>query len=63
MTLHPGPWPAGAPAWADLVVPDLDAARAFYAAVLGWEYLAEPAPGGGATYLTATVGGYRGRGR
>ncbi len=59
MTLHPGPWPAGAPAWADLVVPDLGTAREFYAAVLGWEYLTETAPEGEATYLTATVGGYR----
>lgn len=31
------PWPAGTPCWADIGVPDLDEARAFYAAVAGWE--------------------------
>jgi predicted enzyme related to lactoylglutathione lyase len=30
-------WPAGTPCWADLSVPDLDAAKQFYAAVLGWD--------------------------
>jgi predicted enzyme related to lactoylglutathione lyase len=30
--------PAGTPTWIDLMAPDLDAARAFYAAVFGWEY-------------------------
>jgi predicted enzyme related to lactoylglutathione lyase len=58
MTLHPAPWPPGTPAWVDLVVPDLDTTRAFYAAVLGWEYVEGTAAGGGATYLTATVGGH-----
>ncbi len=59
MILHLGPWPAGAPAWIDLVVPDLGTARTFYAAVLGWEYEEGTSAGGGATYLTATVGGQR----
>ena len=30
------PWPAGTPCWVDLATPDLPAALAFYAAVLGW---------------------------
>ncbi len=59
MTLHRGPWPAGAPAWVDLVVPDLATARAFYAALLSWEYDETASAGGGATYLTATLGGLR----
>ena len=58
MPLHPAPWPPGSPAWVDLLVPDLDTARAFYAAVLGWEYAESTAPGGGSTYLTATVDGH-----
>ena len=28
--------PAGTPTWIDLMAPDIDAARAFYAAVFGW---------------------------
>ncbi len=31
-------WPAGTPCWADLSTPDLDASKAFYRAVLGWEF-------------------------
>lgn len=31
------PWPAGTPCWADVVVPDVPAASAFYGTVLGWE--------------------------
>lgn len=30
-------WPAGTPSWADLSVPDLPKALAFYSAVLGWD--------------------------
>jgi uncharacterized protein len=56
MTLHPDPWPTGTPAWADLMVPDLDPVRRFYAAVLGWTYEEAPAPDG-TTYLTASAGG------
>ena len=41
------PWPAGTPCWLDLVTPDLDAAQAFYAATLGWDYgPGDPAFGG-----------------
>lgn len=38
MSIRTAPWPAGVPCWADLAVPDVDAATAFYATVLGWEF-------------------------
>lgn len=38
MTMRTAPWPAGAPCWADLTVPDVAAAQSFYADVLGWTY-------------------------
>jgi predicted enzyme related to lactoylglutathione lyase len=38
MGIRTSRWPAGVPCWADLTVPDVDAAKAFYAAVLGWSY-------------------------
>jgi len=38
MTLRTEPWPAGVPCWADLIVPDVAAATAFYSAVIGWEF-------------------------
>lgn len=31
-------WPVGTPCWADLTVPDIDAAKAFYGPVLDWEF-------------------------
>lgn len=40
------PWPAGTPCWADNHVPDLEAARAFYGAVLGWQ-IDDPDPEAG----------------
>jgi len=57
MTTRDHPWPAGAPCWADIVVPDLDAARAFYGPVLGWEFEAGGPDVGG--YLVATLAGRR----
>lgn len=44
-------WPAGTPCWIDYGAADVDAAKAFYADVLGWTYTggADPAYGG---YLT-----------
>jgi uncharacterized protein len=33
------PWPAGTPCWADIAVPDLEAAKAFYGAVIGWSFV------------------------
>lgn len=38
MTKRSSPWPAGVPCWADLMAPDVGAAQAFYAAVLGWQF-------------------------
>ncbi|HEX2297959.1 MAG TPA: VOC family protein [Pseudonocardiaceae bacterium] len=39
MPIRTDPWPAGTPCWIDLAVPDVEAAREFYSAVLGWTYL------------------------
>ncbi len=38
MPIRTRKWPAGVPCWADLTVPDVPAAQAFYAAVLGWSF-------------------------
>lgn len=38
MTIRHESWPAGRPAWADLMVPDRHAARSFYTALFGWDY-------------------------
>jgi uncharacterized protein len=49
------PWPDGTPCWVDIGVPDIEAAKAFYTSLLGWEYAGgEPEFGG---YLTATLNG------
>lgn len=55
MATHTEAKPAGTPTWIDLTTPDLDAARAFYQALFGWEYdIAGPEYGG---YTTARIGG------
>lgn len=38
MPIRTDPWPDGTPCWVDLAVPDVEAAREFYTAVLGWEF-------------------------
>lgn len=38
MSIRTSRWPAGVPCWADLSVPDVGAARTFYAEVLGWTF-------------------------
>jgi predicted enzyme related to lactoylglutathione lyase len=38
MSIRTSPWPAGTPCWADLTVPDVEAAVRFYSAVLGWSF-------------------------
>lgn len=54
MTTYSQPKPAGTPTWVDLMTPDLDAARAFYHAIFGWEYdIAGPEFG---SYTTARLG-------
>lgn len=48
-------WPPGTPCWTDLATSDPEAARAFYGAVLGWEYeIGGPEHGG---YALAGVAG------
>lgn len=54
MTTYTHAKPAGTPTWIDLSTPDLDAARAFYHAIFGWDYdIGGPEFGG---YTTARVG-------
>jgi len=54
------PWPNGTPCWVDLGTPGPDAARSFYAAVLGWTF-ADPGPGSGG-YLMCLSGGRKAAG-
>lgn len=57
MTTHRDAWPTGTPAWADITVPDLAAARAFYGPLFGWEFeVGGPELGG---YTQAFVDGKR----
>lgn len=54
------PWLPGTPCWADLATPDPEHARAFYGAVLGWEFeLGGPEP---EAYAFGTVRGARAAG-
>ncbi len=55
MSIRTSPWPAGVPCWVDLTVPDVAAAKAFYASVLGWSYADTEAEYGG--YAIAQVRG------
>jgi uncharacterized protein len=55
MSTRTRPWPPGMPCWADLTVPDLAAATAFYSAVLGWSFDEPSAEFGG--YVIAQAGG------
>lgn len=48
-------WPAGTPCWVDYGATDVDAAKAFYAAVLGWAYSGGAPEYGG--YLTCEARG------
>jgi predicted enzyme related to lactoylglutathione lyase len=53
-------WPPGTPCWIDYGAADVDAAKAFYADVLGWSYEGgEPEYGG---YLTAMAQGHEAAG-
>jgi predicted enzyme related to lactoylglutathione lyase len=54
MSTRTSRWPAGVPCWADLTVPDLDAARRFYNGVLGWSFADSGQEYGG--YVIAQVG-------
>jgi predicted enzyme related to lactoylglutathione lyase len=55
MSIRTSPWPAGVPCWADLMAPDVPAAKEFYAAVLGWSFEDTEEEYGG--YALATVDG------
>lgn len=55
MSIRTSRWPAGVPCWTDLTVPDVDAAKAFYADVLGWGFQEIQADYGG--YAVAQVRG------
>ena len=54
MTTHTQAKPVGTPTWVDLMVPDTDAARAFYHTPFGWEYDIDGPEFGG--YTTARPG-------
>jgi uncharacterized protein len=54
MTTYSHAKPAGTPTWSDLLTPDIDAARAFYHAVFGWDYDIGGLEYGG--YTTARLG-------
>src|SRR4051794_9305815 len=55
MSTRTDPWPAGTPCWVDLAVPDVEAAVAFYADVVGWTFVDTGPDYGG--YLIAQVDG------
>ncbi len=38
MARRTSPWPPGVPCWADVTVPDVDAAKDFYGPVVGWTF-------------------------
>lgn len=56
MTVRTSPWPNGVPCWVDVTCSDLERSRAFYSAVLGWEYQATDSAFGG--YAIAHLGGH-----
>jgi predicted enzyme related to lactoylglutathione lyase len=55
MSIRSSRWPDGVPCWADLTVPDVEAAKHFYAQVLGWSYRPTDIEFGG--YVIAEVQG------
>jgi len=55
MSIRTSRWPNGVPCWADLSVPDVEAAKRFYAEVLGWSYRPTDVEFGG--YTIAEVKG------
>jgi uncharacterized protein len=48
-------WPEGTPNWVDLSADNLEAAKAYYAELFGWDYLSGSEDAGG--YLLAQIGG------
>lgn len=60
MSTRTSRWPAGTPCWADLTVPDVDAAQAFYGPLFGWSFdVSGPEYGG---YAMATMDGHHAAG-
>ncbi|MDR6866628.1 putative enzyme related to lactoylglutathione lyase [Microbacterium resistens] len=55
MSIRNEPWPAGTPMWVDLGADDVDAAKAFYTGLFGWEYQSGGQESGG--YLLAQLDG------
>lgn len=54
MPNHSGPWAPGTPCWCDLMTSDLAASRAFYGALLGWDFaVVQPGEYGGYTNALA----------
>jgi predicted enzyme related to lactoylglutathione lyase len=53
MSIRSSRWPDGVPCWADLTVPDVDAAKHFYAEVLGWNFRTTDIEFGGYTIAEA----------
>lgn len=53
MSIRTTPWPAGIPCWADLTVPDVEAAKGFYGSVIGWSFAATDDEFGGYTIAQA----------
>ncbi|MGY1795425.1 VOC family protein [Geodermatophilus sp. SYSU D00525] len=60
MPTRNAPWPDGTPCWVDYGAVDPAAAKAFYGALLGWDWT-EDAPGSGG-YVTALRDGHRAAG-
>jgi len=54
VTIRTSPWPAGVPCWADLMSPDVEAAREFYGRVIGWDFQDTGDDYGG--YVIAAIG-------
>ena len=48
-------WPEGTPAWVDLMAPDIEAAKAFYGGLFGWDFAKSGPEFGG--YVVATLDG------
>jgi len=57
MSTHAAAFPPGTPAWADITVPDVPKAQAFYGPLLGWEFVVGGPETGG--YVQATLDGRR----
>ncbi|MFJ3956368.1 VOC family protein [Arthrobacter sp. NPDC090010] len=55
MPIRNEPWPEGTPTWVDLGSDDVEAAKAFYTGLFGWEYLSGGEEAGG--YVLAQLDG------